>query len=60
MKAFPTRTASLLLALTGGLFAAQPAWALLPIQHWTQPSGAKVWLVDSPGIPMVDVQVAFD
>ncbi|MEG1769162.1 MAG: pitrilysin family protein [Comamonas sp.] len=60
MKAFPTRTASLLLALTGGLIAAQPAWALLPIQHWTQPSGAQVWLVDSPGIPMVDVQVAFD
>ncbi|WP_159911235.1 pitrilysin family protein [Pantoea sp. 18069] len=60
MKAFSTRTASLLLALTGGLLAAQPAWALLPIQHWTQPSGAKVWLVDSPGIPMVDVQVAFD
>lgn len=60
MKAFPTRTASLMLALAGGLLAAQPAWALLPIQHWTQPSGAKVWLVDSPGIPMVDVQVAFD
>ena len=49
-----------LLALTGGLLAAQPAWALLPIEHWTQPSGAKVWLVNSPGIPMVDVQVAFD
>ncbi|MFC7207382.1 M16 family metallopeptidase [Comamonas endophytica] len=48
-----------MLALTGGLLAS-PAWALLPIQHWTQPSGAKVWLVDSPGIPMVDVQVAFD
>lgn len=60
MKVFPTRTASLMLALAGGLLAAQPAWALLPIQHWTQPSGAKVWLVDSPGIPMVDVQVAFD
>ncbi|MET1115736.1 MAG: pitrilysin family protein [Comamonas sp.] len=59
MKVFPT-TASALLALTGGLLAAQPAWALLPIQHWTQPSGAKVWLVDSPGIPMVDVQIAFD
>ncbi|MCD2511329.1 M16 family metallopeptidase [Comamonas endophytica] len=59
MKVFSARTASCLLALTGGLLAS-PAWALLPIQHWTQPSGAKVWLVDSPGIPMVDVQVAFD
>lgn len=59
MKVFSARTASALLALGGGLLAA-PAWALLPIQHWTQPSGAKVWLVDSPGIPMVDVQLAFD
>lgn len=60
MKALSTRTASLLLALTSGLLVAQPAWALLPIEHWTQPSGAQVWLVNSPGIPMVDVQVAFD
>jgi len=59
MKVFQT-TASTLLALTGGLLVVQPAWALLPIQHWTQPSGAQVWLVDSPGIPMVDVQLAFD
>lgn len=59
MKVFSARTAGALLALTGGLLAS-PAWALLPIQHWTQPSGAKVWLVDSPGIPMVDVQIAFD
>ncbi|WP_120971378.1 pitrilysin family protein [Comamonas sp. lk] len=38
----------------------QSAWALLPIEHWTQPSGAQVWLVQSPGIPMVDVQLDFD
>ena len=37
-----------------------PAWALLPIEHWTQSSGAQVWLVHSPSIPMVDVQVNFD
>lgn len=60
MKKFPLKAASLALAMTGGLWAAQPAWALLPIQHWTQPSGAQIWLVDSPTIPMVDVQVAFD
>lgn len=41
-------------------FLTQSAWALLPIEHWTQPSGAQVWLVQSPGIPMVDVQVDFD
>lgn len=38
----------------------QNAWALLPIQHWTEASGARVWLVHSPAIPMVDVQVDFD
>jgi zinc protease len=32
----------------------------MPIQHWTQPSGARVWLVESPAIPMVDVQIDFD
>jgi zinc protease len=38
----------------------QSAWALLPIQHWTEPNGAQVWLVESPVIPMVDVQLDFD
>jgi zinc protease len=33
---------------------------LLPIEHWSEPSGAQVWLVNSPGIPMVDVQMDFD
>ena len=36
------------------------AHAGLPIQHWTQPGGARVWLVESPAIPMVDVQIDFD
>jgi len=44
----------------GMVFYAQNAWALLPIQHWQEPSGARVWLVESPGIPMVDVQIDFD
>ena len=44
----------------GVVFYTQSAWALLPIQHWSEPSGAQVWLVNSPGIPMVDVQVDFD
>ena len=38
----------------------QSAWALLPIQHWTEANGARVWLVHSPAIPMVDVQLDFD
>jgi zinc protease len=36
------------------------AIAAIPIQHWTQPSGAGVFLVESPTIPMVDVQIDFD
>ena len=36
------------------------ALAALPVQHWTQPSGAKVYLVESHGIPMLDVQLDFD
>jgi zinc protease len=32
----------------------------IPIAHWSLDNGAKVFLVHSPGIPMVDVQVDFD
>ena len=34
--------------------------AAIPIEHWTQASGAQVYLVQSPAIPMVDVQIDFD
>lgn len=44
-----------LLALFGG-----PAWAAIPIQHWTHASGARVYLVQSPTIPMLDVQIDVD
>ena len=40
-----------------GLNSAQAA---LPIQHWTQANGVAVYLVESPSVPMVDVQVDFD
>ena len=46
--------------LAGALFCVNSAWALLPIEHWSEPSGARVWLVQSPAIPMVDVQIDFD
>jgi zinc protease len=36
------------------------ASAAIPIQQWTQPSGAQVYLVESPAIAMVDVQIDFD
>jgi len=42
------------------LFCMQSAQAALPIQHWVQPSGVAVYLVESPAVPMVDVQVDFD
>lgn len=36
------------------------AWAGIPIVSWTQPSGAEVFLVHSPAIAMVDVQLDWD
>lgn len=38
----------------------QVAHAVLPIQHWQQPSGARVHLVEAHNIPMVDVQIDLD
>ncbi|GAA6141706.1 pitrilysin family protein [Hydrogenophaga sp. 5NK40-0174] len=40
--------------------AASTAQAAIPIEHWTHGSGAKVYFVNSPTIPMLDVQVDFD
>lgn len=49
------------LLLATCLIASAPlASAAIPLQHWTQPSGAQVYLVESPAIPMVDVQIDFD
>ena len=36
------------------------ALAAIPIQQWALPNGAQVFLVQSGGIPMVDVQIDFD
>ena len=47
-----------MLALAG--FHSNDAQAGIPIQRWTQDSGAQVYLVESPAIPMVDVQIDFD
>ena len=48
------------LALTGLLGLLHNAHALLPVAHWQQPSGARVYLVESHNIPMVDVQIDLD
>lgn len=37
-----------------------PAQAAATIERWQQPSGARVYLVRSPSIPMLDVQIDFD
>ena len=42
------------------VWAAGAAQAALPIEHWTHASGARVYLVASPSIPMLDVQFDFD
>ncbi|ARU05671.1 peptidase M16 [Comamonas serinivorans] len=34
--------------------------AAIPIERWQQASGAQVYFVPSPGLPMVDVQIDFD
>lgn len=50
-------------SLAAGLLvlnALLPAQAAIPIQHWTHASGARIYLVPSPSIPMLDVQINFD
>ena len=42
------------------LALAAPAGATLPIEHWVAPSGARVYLVRAPSIPMLDISVGFD
>jgi zinc protease len=43
-----------------GLFLTATAHAILPIQHWTTAQGVRVYFVEAPTIPMLDVQVDFD
>ncbi len=57
MKKIAVRVCS---AAVGAFLCLGAAQAAIPIQHWTQPSGAKVYLVESPVIPMLDVQLDFD
>ena len=49
-----------LLMVAASLFCSQYALAAIPIEHWTQASGVKVYLVQSQTLPMVDVQIDFD
>ena len=51
-------TKALILCTTGLVFF--NAVAAIPVQHWTHANGAKIYLVESPGIAMVDVRVDLD
>ncbi len=42
------------------LLVTQAALAAIPIEHWTASTGAQVFYVHSPSIPMLDVNVDFD
>ncbi|MET3497399.1 M16 family metallopeptidase [Variovorax boronicumulans] len=48
------------LAGTTALLAVGSAQAALPIQHWTLANGARIYLVSTNALPIVDVQVDFD
>jgi zinc protease len=42
------------------MFCTAQAIAAIPIQHWVQPSGAKIYFVETNNLPIVDVRVDFD
>ena len=49
-----------LLTVAAVFVTGHAAMAAIAIEHWTQPSGAQVFLVQSHAIPMLDVQLDFD
>ena len=50
-----------LLTLTlEGISFSGSAGAGMPIQHWSLKSGAKVYLITTPNLPMLDLQIDFD
>jgi zinc protease len=48
-----------LLTAAALLLAAQAALAGVKIEHWTSPSGARVYFVEARALPILDVQVDF-
>ena len=60
-RSLPLRVSFTAWALTlGASLLSLPVRAAIPIEHWTHPSGARVYLVASPSLPMLDVQINFD
>ncbi|MNQ11729.1 Peptidase M16 inactive domain protein [compost metagenome] len=60
MKKLHKIASTALLAGITALFGMGSAQAALPIQHWTLANGAKVYLVSTNALPIVDVQIDFD
>ena len=60
MKTIKTIAAYALLTGATALFNAKNAIAGIPVVQWTQSSGARIFLVESPAIAMVDVKLDFD
>ncbi|MDB5965248.1 MAG: insulinase family protein, partial [Polaromonas sp.] len=59
LRAINKVAACALLAGAAAIFC-QNSFAAIPIQQWTLANGARVYLVESPSIAMLDVQVDFD
>lgn len=49
-----------LFAAVAAVAGSNAAQAALPIEHWTLASGAKIYLVSTQALPIVDVQIDFD
>ena len=60
MKSHLLSTQRPLLKLLALFLCSTGVFAGIPITQWTQASGAQVFLVESPAIAMVDVQIDFD
>lgn len=60
MNKIENTVARSLLAIASAFGFTISAFAAIPIQHWTQSNGAQVYLVESPAIPMLDVEIDFD
>src|SRR5688572_1174162 len=60
MKNLHKFASTALLAGITALFGMGSAQAALPIEHWTLANGAKVYLVSTNALPIVDVQIDFD
>ena len=60
MKTIKKIAAYAVVTLATALFNSQNVIAGIPVVQWTQSTGARIFLVESPAIAMVDVKLDFD